>query len=136
MRGIPWESSKDDVTCFFSGLNIVENGIVMIERLGRPCGEAFVEFMMGSDRDQALKRDRQNIGKRYIEVYRSTTTEVRGSGLGMDAGQKVPSNKCPVSATSYVVRMRGLPYSATAADVRKFLNDVECAKDLVRFIGR
>eukprot|EP01084_Bolivina_argentea_P217075 368635_1 len=126
MRGIPWESTKEDVTSFFSSLNIVENGIVMIERLGRPCGEAFVEFMTESDRDQALKRDRQNIGKRYIEVYSATTTEARGSGLGMDAGQKVPANKCPVSATACVVRMRGLPYSATAADVRKFLSDCEC----------
>jgi len=40
---------------------------------------------------------------------------------GKGAGQQ----QVPVSADSLILRLRGLPYSATEIDVRKFLRDVD-----------
>lgn len=36
-------------------------------RPGRPSGECFVEVETPEDVDEALKKDKENMGKRYIE---------------------------------------------------------------------
>lgn len=36
-------------------------------RPGRPSGECFVEVQSQEDVDEALKKDKENMGKRYIE---------------------------------------------------------------------
>jgi heterogeneous nuclear ribonucleoprotein F/H len=36
-------------------------------REGRPSGEAFIELATEDDAELALKKDRQNMGKRYVE---------------------------------------------------------------------
>lgn len=36
-------------------------------RPGRPSGECFVEVESQQDVDEALKKDKENMGKRYIE---------------------------------------------------------------------
>lgn len=38
-----------------------------MSREGRPSGEAFVELETLSDVEQALKKDKQHMGHRYIE---------------------------------------------------------------------
>ena len=40
-------------------------------REGRPSGEAFVEMSTDEDVANALKKDRQNMGKRYVEGART-----------------------------------------------------------------
>ena len=40
-------------------------------REGRPSGEAFVEMESDEDVANALKKDKKNMGKRYIEVFES-----------------------------------------------------------------
>ena len=44
---------------------------ILIIREGRPSGEAFVEMESDDDVHNALKKDKKNIGKRYIEVFES-----------------------------------------------------------------
>lgn len=36
-------------------------------RPGRPSGECFVEVLSQQDVEEALKKDKENMGKRYIE---------------------------------------------------------------------
>ena len=36
-------------------------------REGRPSGEAFIEMTCQEDVEKALKKDRENMGKRYVE---------------------------------------------------------------------
>ena len=38
-----------------------------LTREGRPSGEAYIELGSEEDVEKALKKDRQNMGKRYIE---------------------------------------------------------------------
>ena len=43
-------------------------------REGRPSGEAYMEMATEEDVEKALKKDRKNMGKRYVEGEFSTTT--------------------------------------------------------------
>lgn len=44
---------------------------------GRATGDAFVLFNEEEDADKALRKHKQNIGSRYIELFRSTSAEVQ-----------------------------------------------------------
>uniref|UniRef100_A0A915KAM6 RRM domain-containing protein n=1 Tax=Romanomermis culicivorax TaxID=13658 RepID=A0A915KAM6_ROMCU len=71
-RGLPWQSSDDDVAKFFIGLNIARGGVALVlSQLGRRNGEALVRFETQEQRDMALRRHRHFMGDRYIEVYRA-----------------------------------------------------------------
>ncbi|KRZ68462.1 Epithelial splicing regulatory protein 2 [Trichinella papuae] len=72
-RGLPWQSSDQDVARFFVGLNIARGGVALcLSPQGRRNGEALVRFENAEHRELALKRHRHFMGSRYIEVYRST----------------------------------------------------------------
>ncbi|NXS93376.1 GRSF1 factor, partial [Jacana jacana] len=67
LRGLPFSSTEDDITAFFSGLKITD--IVFIYRGERRTGEAFVQFAAPEMAAKALLRHREYMGNRYIEVY-------------------------------------------------------------------
>jgi len=45
-------------------------------RDGRPLGEAYVEFPSEVCQEQALKLDREKMGARYIELFKSTKADM------------------------------------------------------------
>ncbi len=45
----------------------IEGIHLTMTREGRPSGEAYVEMATDDDVERALKKDRQNMGKRYVE---------------------------------------------------------------------
>ena len=55
---------------------------VMIVRLpdGRATGDALVLFDSARDLDRALEKNRQSIGARYVELYRSSLKEFQMVG--------------------------------------------------------
>lgn len=77
LRGLPYNSSKDDVTRFFEGLDIAQNGVHI--SASKPAGEAFVAFANMDTALRALDFNRMTIGHRYIEVFKSTYAEARAS---------------------------------------------------------
>ncbi|XP_026481921.1 heterogeneous nuclear ribonucleoprotein F-like isoform X2 [Ctenocephalides felis] len=78
LRGLPFHSTKDDIINFFKDLKIIPNGITMVkEGSGRASGEAFVQFASMEDADEALKKHREKIEYRYIEVFRSSLDDIR-----------------------------------------------------------
>lgn len=55
-----------------------EDGILFVHKPdGRATGDAFVLFSSEDDAGKALKKHREIIGSRYIELFRSTTAEVQ-----------------------------------------------------------
>ena len=48
----------------FSGTDSIN---MVLTREGRPSGEAYIEMASEDDIEKALKKDRQNMGKRYVE---------------------------------------------------------------------
>jgi len=84
LRGLPFEASKEDIADFFGGLEIEENGILMVSDYnGRSKGEAFVQFTNGGDAGKALEKNKATMGRRYIEVFRSSMDEAKRAQSGM-----------------------------------------------------
>merc|ERR1719173_198993 len=97
---------------FFAGIEL-EECLIIMNPDGRASGEGIVEVGSENDLEQVLSKDKENIGKRYIEVRKSTASDIdwalqRVGSMGVTAlgggglGIENPSNS--------VVKMRGLPY--------------------------
>ncbi|KAM8923912.1 heterogeneous nuclear ribonucleoprotein H3 [Pelodytes ibericus] len=80
LRGLPFGCSKEEIVQFFSGLRIVPNGITLtVDYQGRSTGEAFVQFASKEIAENALGKHKERIGHRYIEIFKSSRTEIRTS---------------------------------------------------------
>lgn len=78
LRGLPFRCTEDDVRKFFQGLDIPMGAITLQkDQDGRETGEAYVSFPSTQDAEKALAKDRQHMGHRYIEVFRSTISEIK-----------------------------------------------------------
>ena len=69
-RGLPWSTTVDEIVNFFGDVKLMDgkDSVHMtLTREGRPSGEAYIELASEEDLEQALAKDRQNMGKRYIE---------------------------------------------------------------------
>ena len=62
MRGLPFDSSEDDIAQFFSPLNPVSIRIIY-EPNGRPKGEADVDFATHDAATAAMAKHKQNMGR-------------------------------------------------------------------------
>nr|XP_018669390.1 heterogeneous nuclear ribonucleoprotein H2-like isoform X2 [Ciona intestinalis] len=80
LRGLPFQCSKEEVAQFFSGLEIVPNGITLpLDDNGRSTGEAYVEFGSPESAEKALTKHKEKIGHRYIEIFKSSKRELMES---------------------------------------------------------
>jgi len=76
LRGLPWRVTAYAIMEFFAPLRIAPNGIhIVLNREHRSSGEAYIEFMTSDDAIKALQRNRRCIGKRYIEVFKTSQQE-------------------------------------------------------------
>ncbi|OAF64382.1 Nucleolin-like protein mcs94-1 [Intoshia linei] len=74
IRGLPFaQCDIGTVLHFFGGLQIAPYGVLLVEdRNDNKTGEAFVEFIDLYNAQQGLERHKRLVGKRYIEVYKSS----------------------------------------------------------------
>ncbi|MFH4975546.1 hypothetical protein AB6A40_002255 [Gnathostoma spinigerum] len=78
LRGIPFSATVEDIRAFFSGLDVADV-VIDKEPGGRPSGEAFVRLSSKQHAEEALERNRNNMGTRYVEVFRSSGEEMENS---------------------------------------------------------
>ncbi|KAG7475618.1 epithelial splicing regulatory protein 1 isoform X1 [Solea senegalensis] len=125
-RGLPWQSSDQDIARFFRGLNIAKGGAALcLNAQGRRNGEALVRFVNEEHRDLALQRHKHHMGNRYIEVYKAT-----GEDFLKIAGGT--SNEVAIFLSredQIIVRMRGLPFTATHEQVLTFFSPGDGPKE-------
>lgn len=137
LRGLPFNCSESDIRLFFAGLDIID--AFLVNKNGRFSGEAFVLFAGNMHAENALLRDRQNMGRRYVEVFRckkqdyyqAIAAEVRESP-GFDhnhhgSSPPPPLHKPPKRAQNKdlleyteILKLRGLPFSVKKSDIIKF----------------
>ncbi|XP_066959796.1 heterogeneous nuclear ribonucleoprotein H3-like isoform X2 [Macrobrachium rosenbergii] len=80
LRGLPFGCSKEEISQFFNGLEIVPNGIALpTDYQGRHTGEAYVQFINKDVADKALEKHKEKIAHRYIEIFRSNMGEIRAA---------------------------------------------------------
>ncbi|TNN58172.1 G-rich sequence factor 1 [Liparis tanakae] len=110
VKGLPWSCSAQELLKFFSGLDIVEDGItVVLDHKARNSGEAFVQFSSHEAAGEALQRHREVIGNRYIEVFPSRRDQVH-------SGWKKKTSAAPASL--------GMPVANRTASASQNRTDV------------
>lgn len=81
MRGLPFTATQEDVLGFLGPECPVtggKEGLLFVKYPdGRPTGDAFVLFSCEEYAQNALKKHKEILGKRYIELFRSTAAEVQ-----------------------------------------------------------
>jgi len=154
LRGLPFNSTAEAVLQFFQGYSVPNgiNGIALVLGAnGRHNGEAYVDFGSEEMADAALAKDRQSIGSRYVEVFRSTPEQMaqalsrtnKSNNLAPGAMQAQAPGGMPYAygpfsmpAPMYggaapmmgspgidsVVKLRGLPYKVTRNDILEFFS--------------
>jgi heterogeneous nuclear ribonucleoprotein F/H len=150
LRGLPFDCDDLDIFKFFVGLDIVD--CLLVHKNGRFTGEAFVVFPSAMQAEFALHRNRQNMGRRYVEVFRCKKQEYY-SAIAAEVNQggffdseyrhspPPPRPKKPAedkSSMEYteVLKLRGLPYSATTEDIIKFFVEYELTDENVHIVYR
>uniref|UniRef100_A0ACD5V9C9 Uncharacterized protein n=1 Tax=Avena sativa TaxID=4498 RepID=A0ACD5V9C9_AVESA len=147
LRGLPFDCEDLDISKFFTGLDTVD--ILLVHKNGRFSGEAFVVFPSNLQAEFALHRNRQNMGRRYVEVFRckkqeyysAIASEVNQGGGFFDSeyrhspppparSRKPAEDKSSMEYTE-VLKLRGLPYSATTEDIIKFFVEYELTEENV-----
>uniref|UniRef100_A0A3P8XWS7 RRM domain-containing protein n=1 Tax=Esox lucius TaxID=8010 RepID=A0A3P8XWS7_ESOLU len=125
-RGLPWQSSDQDIARFFRGLNIAKGGAALcLNAQGRRNGEALVRFINEEHRDMALQRHKHHMGNRYIEVYKATGEDFLKIAGGTSSEVALFLSR----EDQVIVRMRGLPFTATPDQVLAFFSQGEGPKE-------
>jgi len=115
MRGLPYSTTEQEITAFFTGLKIASGGIsIGRDANGRASGEAHVEFASDQDSQSAMLLNRQRIGSRYIELFRTR----QAPSAARRALASTTSDGA--NGTSDCLRLRGMPFNSTEADVQAF----------------
>ncbi|TRY84954.1 hypothetical protein DNTS_019030 [Danionella cerebrum] len=120
LRGIPFNSTESDIIDFFSGLEIVENGVTIVRKEdGRPSGYAFVEFATKNIAEEA----------QYIEIIPSNK-----SAITSQFEASLRENK-PLE-TDGVVQLRGIPFNSTESDIIDFFSGLEIVENGVTIVRK
>lgn len=128
LRGLPWSCTAEDIEKFLgSDVNVTkikseeESGgestpslVLTTNAEGRPSGEAFVELVDECDVENALRKNNNMMGQRYIEIFRSSIEQMRRF--------TAESNESTQHWCDPVVRLRGLPYNCSKKDVHEFFS--------------
>lgn len=151
LRGLPYSSSEPDIVHFFSGLDIVQNGITIVkDHQGRNSGQAFVEFTSQQAFEEALRKDREMMGHRYIEVFCSRKNEIHSSWKTSTNSSLFQLRSTPrtesiahnsdrhgshlsSASPSHCVHMRGLPFNASGEDIVQFFYPLVVSRVLIEF---
>ena len=100
----------------------------MNHETGRPSGIAYVELATEDDQADALKKDKQMLGDRYIDTFACSQVELQARlAGGLERGLGGPltpvmlaQQHAQLQAASCFVKLRGLPYSADQAAINAF----------------
>lgn len=113
LRGLPWSYGAKEVCEFLAGVsvNLQPEAVTMLHNAA---GEAFVTLSTAAQLTEVLQANHQQIGRRYVEVFSSTTAEK------VAACERNRATMRDDAGYRGVLRMRGLPFTASAEDIVAF----------------
>jgi len=136
LRGLPWGCTKEQVVEFFSGINLEECHLIYHPD-GRASGEGIVEVGSESELQEVLAKNKESIGSRYIEVRKTTASDIDWAlqRLGANGVTAIGGSAMDIeNPSNSVIRMRGLPFTATETDIEKFLAKADVKASRVHLI--
>lgn len=115
IRGLPWGAGEEEILAFFQPLELhSERPVTLVNGLGgKPTGEAFVRLASAEVQAEALKYNRQMLGKRYIEVFAASDQDLELSVQRQGVRD----------FSDGILRCRGLPFNCQASDVASLFGD-------------
>ncbi|XP_029447527.1 RNA-binding protein 12B [Rhinatrema bivittatum] len=157
LHGMPYAATEDEVRAFFHGLRV--DGVIFLQHqggpnIGRNNGDGLVKFAMRKDALDGLRRNRQYMGTRFIEISQSSQEQWKESGgfVAIDAGpnfrdgeryrnrarSRSPRNergrsRSPPSEESYI-HMRNLSYSIEKRDIKLFFQSLDVSDNQIKFL--
>ncbi|CAH8537922.1 unnamed protein product [Schistosoma turkestanicum] len=96
MRGLPYSATKEDIDRFLSPLQPVSIRI-RFNSANRPTGEAIVDFVSHDEAKEAMKKDREKIGTRYIELFLASTPKGISPSSRISNGAQISNRRSPPS---------------------------------------
>ncbi|XP_056330835.1 RNA binding motif protein 12Bb [Danio aesculapii] len=146
LTGMPFSATKDNVHSFFAGLK-VDDILFLKNPRGMFSGNSMVRFTTKEDAIEGMKRDRQYMGPRYIQITRCTEEEWLKEGgliIAPDIRKRPPveraRSRSPISYRSrsrspsheeYCIMFENLPPLVEKRDVRVFLQPVALKDDQI-----
>lgn len=155
LRGMPFSVTEMDVSNFFDGL-LIDEIVLLKNRHGLKNGNGMVKFRNSDDVYEAIKRDRQYIGTRYVEVSHATadywyqttgrlpettnrqfSAERDRSPLRNDRnphrqrGQSLLGHRSNSTEDEYCVLLENLSYTAEKEDIRNLFQDAKLENDQI-----
>ncbi|XP_051577437.1 RNA-binding protein 12B-like [Myxocyprinus asiaticus] len=143
LTGMPFSATKENVRNFFDGLQI-EDMLFLRNQRGTFNGHAIVKFATTEDAIEGLKRDRQYIGPRYVQITRCTEEQwLKEGGVVRTDNRKRQSldrarSRSPVSIKTrspsheeYCVLFENLAHAIEKSDLRALLHPVPLKDDQI-----
>ncbi|KAG6457014.1 heterogeneous nuclear ribonucleoprotein H2 [Manduca sexta] len=138
LRGLPFSTTVEDVLDFLNDVNVVngKEGVHLTEvRPGRPSGECFVEVESQEDVEMALKKDKENMGKRYIEVFSTDRQDMEWALNAMRQNENGFEGIPNVTNDMGIVKLRGLPFGCSKEEIIQFFDGIAVAPDGVHLLS-
>eukprot|EP00798_Chlamydomonas_sp_ICE-L_P017038 gene17038-23330_t len=134
LRGLPFDVTEDDIRMFL-GCEPVD--ILMVKRDGRLSGEAHIVLTSAMDVELACSKNKENLGRRYIEdYYKAVAADMMDGGGqpmgGMGGGYVQPAMGHSAASNSgmtqdlsgsTILKLRGMPFSVQDGEVASWFND-------------
>jgi hypothetical protein len=147
LTGLPYTTGVETITDFMGGIAIPDGGIhILCFPNGQATGTAYVEFMTTMDCQTALERDKNYVGKRYINVSPIDKDDMFAEMRVFT--EQPPPDRPPLAGDSAVeepeqnenqpmrVFLRNVPYSCTLSDMMDFFKDFSPLPNSVVFEGQ
>lgn len=127
MKSLPFDASQLDIIQFFDSYKLKPNGVQLVVRSdNKPTGEAFVDFENYEEAAKAMREKdhkvfHEKFGDRYVRLIQVSRKEMQATLALRFGGEGI-------------LKVKGIPFKATAADVRKFFSGYKIKPDGVSFI--
>lgn len=112
MSGVPFRATEQELKDFFKGVDEPIRVKVILNRDGRPSGDALAEFDSEEAVENALSKDRECMGSRYVVV----TREDRERDSSRDRSHRSERGGYRTDGP-FTIKMGGLPYKATVNEI-------------------
>ncbi|XP_030072399.1 RNA-binding protein 12B [Microcaecilia unicolor] len=157
LHGMPYSATDEEVRAFFHGLHV--DGVIFLQHqsgpnVGRNNGDGLVKFATRKDALDGLRRNKEYMGTRFIELSQATKEQWKESGgfVAEDVGphmrsgeryknrprSRSPRNERPRSRSPHsqelYVHIRNLSYSVEKRDIKLFFQSLEVSDNQIKFL--